>query len=283
MRLGGGAEPGEVRSAYDGALALYLRLSPEVGRSADWLPSGAFCAYLAGRFEMAADLFAASMDVGHRDAFHAEYLLRAQLAAGQHDPLLRSARRLTAGFAAEVDRVLIEEGGLRRAKAWVVADSWLRRGDTEAGLWVFGQLVRASGDHPDALANLALALRHVGREDAAEEAYRRALARAPRDALLWNDLGLLWKGAGRDDEARTALVRSRELEPQPPTGAATTNLAGLGLRSGRHSLPDPAEALATLLAQRPEAELARRAYLDVLIRQAPRFQGSAPDKGERDG
>ena len=61
----------------------------------------------------------------------------------------------------------------------------------------------------------------------------------------------------------------------------STNLVGLGLRTGRHALPSPAAALATVLAERPEAGLARRAYLNVLARTVPPFPTSSPDRRGR--
>lgn len=282
LRLGEGSDPGALRDAYSEALEEFVRLPPAQAETATWLPSGAFCAYLAGRPELAVSLFEKSIAAGNCDAFHAEYLLLAQLDAGRHVELLRRARELAEGFPEAVDRVLIVGGGLTQARAWLVADGWLRRGDAEAGLWVFRQLARGADDHPDALANLGLALRHVGRETEAEAVYRRALAAAPDDPSLWNDLGLLFKGAGRTGEAEQALLRSRQLESEPPTGAATTNLVWLGLRTGRRPLAHPEVALAALLAERPDAELARRAYLEVLGLSATPFPASVPDKGEKD-
>lgn len=279
LRAGGVASAEAIQAAYRAALEEFHRMPAARRADPSWLPSGAFCAWQAGLWSTAAELFAGSMKAGNRDAFNAGFLLRSQLEAGQHDALLRSARELAPVFGDEVDRVLIEEGAMQRARAWIVGDAWLRSGDTEAGLWVFRTLARAVGEHPDALANLALALRHAGLEQESEATYRRALSKTPDDASLWNDLGLLFKGAGRFDEAEQALRRSRSLEISPKTGAATTNLAVLALRTGQRGLSRPARALAVVLTERPDAGLARRAYLTTLTRT--RFPTSIPDMGGR--
>jgi tetratricopeptide (TPR) repeat protein len=276
LRASGPAKP--AREAYRQALRAFLRLPAPVRGDPGWLRPGAFCAFQSGEHALAVDLFEESMRAGNQDAFHAEHLLRAQLGAGLHGEMLHSARDLEPRFPAAVRRVLVDDDGLGQAQAWLIADRWLRSGGTEDGLWVFRYLARASGDHPHALANLALALRHLGREQECEATYRRALEGAPDDASIWNDFGLFLKGAGRLREAVEVLVRSRGLEARLPTGPATTNLALLGLRTGNHALASPAIALAAVLERRPGAAMARRAYLDVLTVTAPPFPSSAPDR-----
>ena len=279
LRATEGASPAAIQEAYRRALSAFERLPEGVRQDPGWLPSGAFCAWQAAEFDRAAELFDRSMAAGNHDSFHASYLLRSLLAAGHPERFLRRARALEADFTADVSGVLIGEGGLNRARAWLVGERWLRAGASDDGLWVFASLARASEDHPDALANLALSQRHVGREEEAEATYRRAIDQAPSDPALWNDLGLLYKGAGRLDDALRALQKSRSLEDAPRSGAATTNLIYIGLRTDVETVSDPAQALQVLLRARPDAGLARRGYLMILART--RFPTSDPDTGPR--
>ncbi len=59
-----------------------------------------------------------------------------------------------------------------------------------------------------------LALTALGRLDAAEEAYSRALQLDPRHARAWLDLGLLYQRSGRQGKARDALMVLSQLDPQ---------------------------------------------------------------------
>jgi hypothetical protein len=106
------------------------------------------------------------------------------------------------------------------------------------------------------------------------------LKAAPSDPVLWNDLGLLWKGAGRLADAVEAFAQSRRSEPAPKSGPATTNLALLALRGVAVPLADPVQALGVVLAEHPDAALARRACLDLVVARAARrgaFAAAAPD------
>jgi len=261
LRLGGKASVDDIAAAYREALGHYRRLPEAAREDAQWLPTFAFCAQQAGDAGLAADLFRASLDAGNRDAFHAESLLIALLQSDRAEQVLRDGPELEQAFPDAVRTALY------RAKAWESGDRWLRRGATEPGLWVFEALARAAAEDAASTANLALARRSVGLEQEAVATYERALEKAPEDPSLWNDLGLTLKGMGRRDEAAERFVTSRRLEPQPPTGPATTNLVRMAQRGGAEQIADPAAAMAQVLRARPTAGLARRVYLDVLTRR----------------
>ena len=274
LRLSETAATDAVAAAYGEALDLFLRLARDNPDREAWRPAGAFCAFQAGDFERAADLFGAVVEAGSRSEFDVGYLLRSQSRAGRAEALVTAALRFEPVLPAVVRQVLINEGALVRGGGLQVADRWLRHGDRARSLWVFRYQAEYGGQSALDLANLALALRHLGEVAESEATYRRALQVAPDDAILWNDLGLLLKGAGRTADAARALLESRRREAPPNTGPATTNLVLLGQRTGRHTLPDAAEALARVLAERPAAALARRAYLDALA--ARRFSSLRP-------
>ena len=59
-----------------------------------------------------------------------------------------------------------------------------------------------------------LALTALGRIEAAEQAYSRALNLDPRHARAWLDLGLLYQRSGRQGKAREALTVLSQLDPQ---------------------------------------------------------------------
>jgi tetratricopeptide (TPR) repeat protein len=57
-----------------------------------------------------------------------------------------------------------------------------------------------------------LANRYAGRESAAEQRYRAAIALDPKRSEAWYDLGELWMVAGKYDDARDAFEHVRTLE-----------------------------------------------------------------------
>ncbi|MEM7199311.1 MAG: hypothetical protein AAF628_03535 [Planctomycetota bacterium] len=257
-----GAAAAAVSDAYARALDAFLAIAPGADEYNAWLPSGAFTAYCAGAFERAAALFEESMQRGNDDAFHAEHLLRALLAAGRAEPALRAAELLHPRHAAAVLRVVREPGALQQLDAMRQADAWLRDGDTERALWVFRLVAQATAEQPIAVGNLALALRHVGQVAESADLYRQALEAAPNDVILRNDYGLLRKGLGALAAARGILAQSRASETEPGRGPATTNLAVLALR-GEGAIPEARAQVSAALALRPDAAFLRRCALEL--------------------
>lgn len=262
-----GAGEARLRQAYGRAADLFGAAPAEHRDDPGWLPAAAYSAWMAHRSGEAADLFAQSWETGNRDAFHAEHLLRSLWASDRRDGLLSQARTLEQQFPQIVRAILVDEGALHAVAAWEIGGHWLRQGQTDLGLWVFERLVDAGGRHPTSLANLALALRQVGRETESEATYREALTAAPDDAALWNDFGLFYKGAGRNEEAAAAFAESRRKE-QEPTGPATVNLLVLSNAGFRVAPVAWPTAISQVLAERPTAALARRACLDAIGREA---------------
>ncbi|WP_312552796.1 tetratricopeptide repeat protein [Massilia sp.] len=74
-------------------------------------------------------------------------------------------------------------------------------------------LLEGDGANVDALNLAAACMRALGRADEAEHYWRLALAREPRHAASWNNLGILLQQAGRAAEAETAYRRALALEP----------------------------------------------------------------------
>jgi tetratricopeptide (TPR) repeat protein len=171
--------------------------------------------------------------------------------------------------------------------------------DHRRALAVLATLPVAGGDVPrllvQALLGLAGSLRWQGRYSAAEELYRQALATAeaapecgPLDLTqIWNECGILFKFAGRLDEAqqcydRTLAGLSEVYGPDDPRLAAVHhNLAGLA-----HSQRRPAEAeaharrslqlhLAALPADHPKV-VADEAHLGAILEAAGRLTAAEP-------
>ena len=263
LRAAAGADPAAVRRAYRDALQAFAQEAPAGAALKATLPSAAFSEFQAGEAEAAAELFAESRAAGNRDAFHAEWGIWSLAQSGRGADAIRLAFAERETFAAEVARALA--GNF--AVVLPAADRRLRAGEPELGLFVFRAISSHGGDDPLALANLALALRHAGDLAAAEATYRRALAAAPNDSQIWNDLGLLQKGAGRRDDAIATLRRSVAVDPEPAGCAALMNLALLGVGAERAGFETPSLALARRLELHPDAGggFGRRLALDALL------------------
>lgn len=248
---------------YAGALREFLRRPAGTEGYGDRLLAAGYCAYRADRASMAVGLFDDAWQRGPTEAL-AEWRVLARFRAGPARaaidaalPLLGEATPLRVG----VDRALLSQAG----SAMPEADRRLRSGDDREGLAVFEALVRASGDATWALANLALAYRHVGRVADAERCYRQALAAEPADIVVWNDLGLLLRATGRVPEAIQAFRKSYDNDPDPGMGPGITNLVQIGWWAPDVDGASSMDAALAALQKRPEAAMLRRLTVEALI------------------
>lgn len=267
-----GAAPELVQRAYRRVLQIYEKLPP--GAAASWRVVAGYAAYRCGASERARRLFEEAFERDPRDAYVAEWRLRTELLGGSPERAVELARAMERTRPEVVTRVLKDDRGGRLIRG---ADALLRRGRTELGLWALRRLAAAWDDAPVLLGDLALALRRLGRVEEAETLYRRALAASPDDRLLWNDLGLLYKGLQRWKEAEAAFAESVRREGARPVGSAVTNLVAMDRGADRRVLGDPVEALRRVLRSRPDAAMAQRLLLDLLVGKA----ASKPDMKPR--
>ena len=80
-----------------------------------------------------------------------------------------------------------------------------------------------------AYQNLGLSLYHLKRYREAEEALRFAIGLDPRLEAAFYNLGLVFSAEGRNDDAKAAFRRVRDLAPESPFGqAAAERLKALG-------------------------------------------------------
>ncbi len=284
-RLAAQNDAAHVASAYAAALRAFDAIPTETPERGAALPAAASAALRAGAAQRAVTLIGQSVALGGDDALHAEVQVTALVMAEQARAAVAAIAVWAARQPAAVERALDAVRQQHSGALCEAAETALREGKTDVGLLTFSLLAKVSGRHPVALANLALALRHVGREAEAEAHYREAIAAAPSDHELWNDLGLLLKGLRRDQEAVAAFVKSRALETEKaPSGPATSNLVTM-IRAGR--APDSAAsidagaALAAVLARFPAAGMARHLLLrDLLASPFPtgRTDSDAPKR-----
>jgi tetratricopeptide (TPR) repeat protein len=275
------ADAEQVLRAYGRALRAFLQIPPDANGYGSRLAQGGRAALSAGRPGLALELALELITREGETEAHLALKLQALAEAGDRDGFLAAARAAEDRFPGAIQPALAEDRRRdpRRLLGW--ADGWLRAGRTEDGLWLFRRF--ADSAHPFELADLALALRHAGREDECERTYRRALAAAPGDFLLQNDFGLFLRGVGRTREALEVFRQSYALEPSPGEGPAITNLVQMALFHP-DLLDPPLEPAARALALRPESEMLRRVTLDLLLRESGNpFPGADPDREARGG
>ncbi|MDB5698630.1 MAG: sulfotransferase family protein, partial [Alphaproteobacteria bacterium] len=144
------------------------------------------------------------------------------LAAGlDHLRAARAANPEDATIAGNLATVLIEKGAFAEASELYGAE--LADRDATLRLWRLRAYV----------------LQQLERHEAAADAYRTILARAPADWESWNNLGNALAAASRLPEAIEALERAARLRPD--SGPIQLNLAGSLSHAGRFE-----EALAVL-------------------------------------
>ena len=262
------AARGESRQALAAAASsAFLRLPDGEGR-ARRLALGAEATLEAGRVELALRLSVAPK-TGDDAGPLLVVQLRALARAGRLPELFRLVeaheQRLPAAVAAALQA---EEGRLLP-----LAASALRGPDRPAARGVFERLASLEPFASYRIANLGLCLRQIGDVDAAEEAYRRGLAQAPRDIELWNDFGLLLRAQGRRSEALAAFAESVRLdlarsEQDRAKGPAITNLLHMEALAPGAAGQDPLPTALRALSQRPDAVMLRRLTLDVVLDRA---------------
>ena len=124
----------------------------------------------------------------------------------------------------------------RHIAAWNTFERELTRltaGDARGALPGLAGLARAFPDAPVFQATYARALKDTGRVREAVEAYRRAVARWPRDATLYHDLAVAADAAGLPAEASRAEQAALALEPRIRPRRTVSGCCRFGRRSPR--------------------------------------------------
>jgi transglutaminase-like putative cysteine protease/tetratricopeptide (TPR) repeat protein len=126
----------------------------------------------------------------------------------------------TLGRRSEAEGVLRNLYRGRRSDVGVLralAAAARRRGDLNETAYFFGEAQRWRPDLTGLVVEQAEALEGQGDVTAAREVVRKAIARLPDDAGLYEELGRLEARSGQNDAAVAAMHRSLELRPQNPT------------------------------------------------------------------
>lgn len=151
----------------------------------------------------------------------------------QHDARLRSppdvgairdlARRDGLQAALHLTHLQLDQCGRHPDLLQLSGELLLTMGrDAEALPWL-DEACTVQPDNVDAWNQRALALSHLGRHDAAHEAYLHAVRLAPGVAALYANIGSNLNNADRCREAEHWLRRGLEIDPDAP--ALKTNLA----------------------------------------------------------
>ena len=106
-----------------------------------------------------------------------------------------------------------------------------KSGELAEAVVLYEQALSLNPNIPEALSNLALALKDLGQPDAAIARYQQALALKPNAPEILSNLGVLLKGQGRTDEAIACYQKALALKPDSPN--AHSNLGNALKDQGR--------------------------------------------------
>lgn len=157
--------------------------------------------------------------------------------AGTAEPEITQARQPMAGEAespgATVTALHAEDGGHQReaSRLFAEASRLHREGKLADAVQGYDKAIALHPQYPDAYNNLGVALRGLGRSEAAIACYRRSLSLRPGDAGIYSNLGNALRELGRYNRAAAAHQQAVTLSPQSPV--AIFNL-GLVLRDLGH-------------------------------------------------
>jgi len=90
---------------------------------------------------------------------------------------------------------------------------WESTGDNTKAMESYGKALQSAPGNPDALASIARLHLRQGNQQQAVQYFQQAIAGAPEDALLYNELGLALNTAGDYPQSVAALEKSLELAP----------------------------------------------------------------------
>ena len=247
------------------ALAAFLRIAPGEERTAR-LALAVEVAFAAGDHGRCAEFHREASDAAVSTDGAEIAFLRSRIALGRGREFAAAAQQVAAARPAALLRALSAD----EAKVVAVADSIMREGDFESGLWIFRAVAERLPEDCARWSNLALALRHAGRLEESKLAYDRALVVAPNDAWTWNDYGLLLRVRGQREAALAAFRRSLACDARAGEGPGITNLVvdavcrDVGVELREQTLAGAALALRL----RPDAALLRRAAIDLAVAMA---------------
>jgi tetratricopeptide (TPR) repeat protein len=88
----------------------------------------------------------------------------------------------------------------------------LKNGNTELALELLLQVSTDAPDKPHVFTNLGLAYFKLHKLDLAEQAFREAIMRNNRDAVAYNQLGILQRYKGQFEEARNQYQRAIQID-----------------------------------------------------------------------
>lgn len=244
------------------AVQAFLRLEPGPVRVAR-LEVAARCAFVASEFELCVAWCTEAEEATAVSEPTERARLRALLAMRRSPAFLAAAKDAAGRTPAALRAVLVAE----EAICLQIADSTMRSGDVEGGLWLFRQIAELQPVSPARSCNLALALRHAGQLAQSQRTYQEAIALAPGDAWSWNDYGLLLRIMGDQAGAADAFQRSLACDLESGQGPAVTNLVlAAVLEETSETRRKEALAIASkALALRPDAALLRRAAIDLAL------------------
>jgi len=90
---------------------------------------------------------------------------------------------------------------------------WESTGDNTKAMESYSKALQSEAGNPEALASIARLHLRQGNQQEALQYFQQAIAQAPEDAGLYNELGLTWNAAGDYPKAVSALEKSLELAP----------------------------------------------------------------------
>lgn len=176
---------------------------------------------------------------------------------------VRSNNNLASGvlqFAEAIDKYMP-----RQAEFYIeLAAVWVRVNQAKKAIPLYEKAVRLKPDSFAALFGLVTALEASGRQQEALRAAGRALAVAPANALLWQELGQVYMKLGRTDDALIALQKSRQLNPEVPQ---THELLGALWMQRREDAAKAEGAYREAIRLQPDYSQARTNLAILLFRQ----------------
>ena len=107
-----------------------------------------------------------------------------------------------------------------------LGDEYFESSNYEQAIEIYKKVLEDNPSDIDTLNDLGLAYHYTGNSDLAEETLIKGVEIAPEFQRIWLSLGYVLKSAGKDDESRSVLQKTVDMDPGSDVGQEAIRMLG---------------------------------------------------------
>jgi Flp pilus assembly protein TadD len=107
-----------------------------------------------------------------------------------------------------------------------LGDDYFESSNYEQAIEIYKKVLEDNPSDIDTFNDLGLAYHYTGNSELAEETLIKGVEIAPEFQRIWLSLGYVLKSAGKDDESRSALQKTVDMDPDSDVGQEAIRMLG---------------------------------------------------------